>query len=221
MSLIHAKGFMAATMAALLIAGCATDPTTGQRTATKTGKGAAIGAAIGAVAGAASGGDRGQRAAIGAVVGAAAGAGVGKYMQNQEDKLRAQTAGTGVEVSRSGDNIILNMPGRVTFATDSASITPAFYTTLDQVASTIAEYPQTLVEVGGHTDSTGAEAYNQQLSERRASAVAQYLIARNVAASRVTTASYGETRPIASNDTADGRQQNRRVEIVLRPAPAP
>lgn len=202
----------------VLLAGCATNPETGQREMTKTGKGAAIGAAVGAVAGGASGGDRGKRAAIGAAAGAAVGAGVGKYMQAQEEKLRQQTAGTGVDVTRAGDNIILNMPGHVTFATNSADITPAFYATLDQVAQTIIDYPETVVQVAGHTDSTGSEAYNQQLSERRAAAVAQYLIGRGVASARISTVGYGETRPVASNDTEDGRRQNRRVEIVLSPA---
>lgn len=204
----------------LLIAGCATNPETGQREMTKTGKSAAIGAAVGAVLGGVSGGDRGKRAAIGAAAGAAVGAGVGKYMQNQEEKLRQQTVGTGVEVTRQGDNIILNMPGHVTFATDSAQITPAFHGTLDQVTATITEYQDTRVEVTGHTDNTGSESHNQQLSERRAQAVASYLSSRGVAATRVTTIGYGETRPIASNETADGRQQNRRVEIVLSPGGA-
>ncbi len=202
----------------LLIAGCATNPDTGQREMTKTGKSAAIGAAVGAAVGGVSGGNRGKRAAIGAAAGAAIGAGVGKYMQNQEDKLRQQTAGTGVEVTRQGDDIILNMPGRVTFATDSAQITPAFYSTLDQVTATITEYQDTRVRVAGHTDSTGSDSYNQQLSERRAQAVASYLTGSGVANTRVTTVGYGETQPIASNETADGRQQNRRVEIVLSPA---
>jgi outer membrane protein OmpA-like peptidoglycan-associated protein len=211
-------GPAAAGLAAVLVAGCATNPETGQREMSTTGKGAAIGAAAGAVLGGVSGGDRGQRAAIGAAAGAAIGAGVGKYMQNQEEKLRQQTAGTGVEVSRQGDNVILNMPGHVTFATDSAQITPAFHSTLDQVAATIAEYQDTRVQISGHTDSTGSDSYNQQLSERRAQAVASYLSGRGVASSRVTTIGYGETRPVASNETADGRQQNRRVEIILSPS---
>ncbi len=211
-------GTVAVGLALLLIAGCATDPQTGQREMSKTGKSAAIGAAVGAVAGGVSGGNRGQRAAIGAAAGAAIGAGIGKYQQNQEEKLRQQTAGTGVEVKREGDNIVLNMPGRVTFATDSAQITPAFHNTLDQVAATIAEYQDTRVQVAGHTDNIGSESANQQLSERRAQAVASYLVGRGVAATRVTTIGYGETQPIASNETADGRQQNRRVEIVLSPS---
>jgi outer membrane protein OmpA-like peptidoglycan-associated protein len=204
-------------LAALLAAGCATNPETGQREMTKTGKGAAIGAAAGAVLGGVSGGDRGQRAAIGAAAGAAVGAGIGKYMQSQEEKLRQQTAGSGVEVSRQGNDVILNMPSHVTFATDSAQISPAFQSTLDQVAATITEYTDTRVQIAGHTDDTGPEAYNQQLSERRARAVADYLIGRGVASTRISTIGYGETRPVASNATAEGRQQNRRVEIVLSP----
>lgn len=217
MPMLQRHTLVAGLAALAMLAGCATNPETGQRQVTKTGKGAAIGAATGAVLGGASGGDRGQRAAIGAAVGAAVGAGVGKYMQAQEEKLRQQTAGTGVEVSRQGDNVILNMPGHVTFATNSAQITPAFYATLDQVSQTIIDYPQTVVQIAGHTDSTGTEAYNQQLSEQRAAAVAQYLVGRGVASTRVTTVGYGEMRPVASNDTEDGRRQNRRVEIVLTP----
>lgn len=207
----------AISLATLLAAGCATNPETGQREMTKTGQGAAIGAAAGAVLGGVSGGDRGQRAAIGATAGAAVGAGIGKYMQNQEEKLRQQTAGSGVEVSRQGDNVILNMPGHVTFATDSAQISAAFEDTLNQVAATITEYQDTRVQVIGHTDSTGSASYNQQLSERRAQAVANYLINRGVAPARLSTFGYGETQPVASNDTPDGRRQNRRVEIVLTP----
>lgn len=207
-------------LAALLTAGCATNPETGQREMTKTGQGAAIGAAAGAVLGGVSGGDRGKRAAIGAAAGAAIGAGVGKYMQNQEEKLRQQTAGSGVEVSRQGDNVVLNMPGHVTFATDSAQVSVAFEDTLNQVAATINEYQDTRVQVAGHTDSTGSASYNQQLSERRAQAVANYLISRGVAPARLTTIGYGETQPVASNDTPDGRRQNRRVEIVLTPTGA-
>lgn len=210
----------AAGLIAALVTGCATNPETGQREMTKTGKGAAIGAAAGAVLGGVSGGNRGQRAAIGAAAGAAIGAGIGKYMQNQEDKLRQQTAGTGVEVSRQGNDVVLNMPSHVTFATDSAQISPAFQSTLDQVASTISEYADTRVQIAGHTDSTGSESYNQQLSERRAQAVANYLIGRGVAGNRISTVGYGETKPVASNETVEGRQQNRRVEIVLSPTGA-
>lgn len=214
------RGTVVAGLIAALTAGCATNPETGQREMTKTGKGAAIGAAAGAVVGGVSGGDRGKRAAIGAAAGAAIGAGIGKYMQNQEEKLRQQTAGSGVEVSRQGDNVVLNMPSSVTFATDSAQISPAFQATLDQVASTISEYSDTRVRIAGHTDSTGSDAYNQQLSERRAQAVANYLIGRGVASSRISTVGHGETQPVASNDTPEGRQANRRVEIVLSPTGA-
>lgn len=141
-------------------------------------------------------------------------------MQNQEEKLRQQTAGSGVEVSRQGNNVVLNMPSHVTFATDSAQISPAFQDTLNQVAATITEYADTRVQVAGHTDSTGSTDYNQRLSERRAQAVANYLTGRGVASARISTVGYGETQPVASNDTPDGCQQNRRVEIVLSPTGA-
>jgi outer membrane protein OmpA-like peptidoglycan-associated protein len=217
----HLRTAVIATLVATLAGGCATNPDTGQRQMTKTGQGAAIGAAAGAVLGGVSGGNRGKRAGIGALAGAAIGAGIGKYMQNQEDKLRQQTAGSGVEVSRRGNDVVLNMPSHITFATDSSRISPDFQSTLDQVASTITEYTDTRVRIAGHTDSTGSDAYNQQLSERRAQAVASYLEGRGVAASRISTVGYGETQPVASNDTADGRQQNRRVEIVLSPTGGP
>ena len=214
-------GLVATGLVAVLVSACASNPETGQREMTKTGKGAAIGAAAGAVLGGVSGGNRGKRAVIGAAAGAAIGAGVGKYMQNQEDKLRQQTAGSGVEVSRQGENVVLNMPGHVTFATNSAQVSPAFQGTLDQVASTIAEYKDTRVQIGGHTDNVGSDSYNMQLSQRRAQAVADYLAGRGVDRARLSTVAYGETRPVATNDTPDGRQQNRRVEIVLSPTAAP
>ncbi|MFZ5491127.1 MAG: OmpA family protein [Pseudomonadota bacterium] len=220
MNLRTLRGSVVAGLIAALTAGCATNPETGERQMTKTGQGAAIGAAAGAVLGGVSGGDRGKRAAIGAAAGAAVGAGIGKYMQNQEEKLRQQTAGSGVEVSRQGDNVVLNMPSSVTFATDSAQISPSFQATLDQVASTIREYSDTRVRIAGHTDSTGSDTYNQQLSERRAQAVASYLMGRGVASSRISTIGHGETQPVASNDTPEGRQANRRVEIVLSPTGA-
>jgi outer membrane protein OmpA-like peptidoglycan-associated protein len=138
-------------------------------------------------------------------------------MDQQEAKLRRQLEGTGVSVTRHGDNITLNMPGNITFATDQADLRPEFPPVLDSVASVLEEFDQTIVEVAGHTDSTGATDYNQRLSERRANTVAQYLRARSVMDSRIVTRGYGEAYPIASNDTASGRAQNRRVELTLVP----
>jgi outer membrane protein OmpA-like peptidoglycan-associated protein len=161
--------------------------------------------------------ERKKRALVGAGLGALAGAGVGAYMDRQDAKLRSVLDGTGVSVTRIGDNITLNMPGNVTFATNSADLNASFFDVLNSVAMVSNEFEQTVIEVAGHTDNTGSDAYNQQLSERRANAVAAYMRTRQVRADRLITVGEGENRPIASNDTAEGRQQNRRVEITFVP----
>lgn len=186
----------------------------------KTGKGALIGAAIGAAAGLLSGGDateRRQRALVGVGVGGLTGGAIGAYQDRQEKILRERTAGTGVDVVRQGDNITLNMPSGITFGFDSANLDPNFYPVLDGVANTLQEYNQTVIEVAGHTDSVGTDAYNQALSERRANAVGNYLMSRGLMRDRFIIVGAGESRPIASNDTESGRAQNRRVEITLVP----
>ena len=209
-------------LAGALLSGCATytgqtsDPNDPNRTRT----GALIGAGIGAVAGLLTGDDaveRRQHAMIGAGVGALAGGSIGAYQDRQEAALRSQLAGTGVDVVRQGDNITLNMPGNITFAFDSSNLQPQFNSVLDNVASTLTQYNQTVIEVAGHTDSVGTDAYNQQLSERRANSVASYLSSRGVAQQRMIVVGAGETHPIASNDTDAGRAQNRRVEITIVP----
>jgi len=198
------------------LVGCqTTDPYTGEEKVSKTTIGAGVGAAGGAIIGAIAGNRKG--ALIGAGIGALAGGLVGNYMDRQEAKLRAQLQGTGVSVTRSGDNIILNMPGNVTFATDSADVSSSFYPVLDSVALVINEFEKTYVDVVGHTDSTGRAEYNQQLSERRAQSVANYLEGHQVLAQRLLVRGLGASSPIASNETPQGRQQNRRVEIVLVP----
>ena len=221
--LLLSKAAIVAVIAATL-GGCYTmDPYTNERKVSKTTKGAAIGAAAGAVVGMLTGGDsRAHRknALIGAGVGALAGGAVGNYMDRQEMKLRAQLKGTGVSVTRNGDNITLNMPGNVTFATDSSDLRPDFVSTLNSVALVLKEYDKTILEVAGHTDNTGADQYNQALSERRASSVAEYLENQGVLAQRIMTVGAGETHPVASNDTVDGRQANRRVELTLEPITA-
>ena len=164
--------------------------------------------------------DRRQRALIGAGVGALAGGAVGYYMDQQEAKLRAELAGTGVSVTRMGDNITLNMPGNVTFATDSSDLSPAFFDVLNSVGKVMKEFDQTVVEVAGHTDSTGSEDYNQSLSERRAASVSRYFSAKGIAEQRLLTVGMGELRPVADNGSADGRQANRRVEITMVPLTA-
>jgi outer membrane protein OmpA-like peptidoglycan-associated protein len=178
--------------------------------------GAAVGGAVGLITGDSSV-ERKKRALVGAGLGALAGAGVGAYMDRQEAKLRAELERTGVSVTRNGDNITLNMPGNITFATNSADLNSSFYDVLNSVSMVLAEFDQTVIEIAGHTDSTGSEQYNQSLSERRASSVASYLGTRNIRTDRIITVGAGETRPIATNDTDAGRQANRRVELTLVP----
>ena len=217
------RKFGSATAVALLVAvtSCTTlDPYTREEKTSNATKGAAIGAATGVAVGLISGSnssERKKRALIMGGVGALAGGGVGYYMDRQEMKLRQQLEGTGVSVTRMGDNITLNMPGNITFAVDSSDISSAFYEILDSVALVLNEFDQTLVEVAGHTDSTGAAQYNQDLSERRAGSVAAYLRSRKVDGNRLMVVGAGESYPVASNETASGRQLNRRVEITIVP----
>jgi outer membrane protein OmpA-like peptidoglycan-associated protein len=213
---------VAAVAGSLLLSSCATytgqtsDPNDPNHTRT----GALVGAGIGAVAGLLSGGDaveRRQRAMVGAGVGGLAGAGIGAYQDRQEAALRRDLQGTGVDVVRNGDNITLNMPGNITFAFDSSSLQPQFYPVLDNVANTLTQYNQTVIEVAGHTDSVGTDAYNQTLSQQRANSVSTYLTGKGVMQQRMIVVGAGETHPIASNDTDAGRAQNRRVEITIVP----
>lgn len=201
-----------------LLAGCTTvNPYTRESQTSKATKGAGIGAAAGAVAGLLTKGDKLQNALIGAGVGALAGGGVGYYMDVQEAKLRQKLEGTGVSVTRMGDNITLNMPSSITFATNSADLNGQFYNALGGVAMVLKEYNKTVIEVAGHTDSTGSDQYNQQLSERRAASVANYLVGQGITQQRLLTVGAGESRPVASNDTEAGRAQNRRVEMTIVP----
>jgi outer membrane protein OmpA-like peptidoglycan-associated protein len=196
------------------------DPHSNEKKVFNTTSGAGIGAAVGAVAGILTGNDarsRRKNALIGAGVGALAGGAVGNYMDRQEAKLRQQLQGTGVSVTRNGNNITLNMPGNVTFKTDSSDLRPEFFDVLNSVSLVLKEFDKTLLEVAGHTDNTGSEAYNQTLSEKRASTVAQYLTSKGIRGDRIITVGAGETHPIASNDTPEGRQANRRVELSLEP----
>lgn len=206
-----------ATLACSLgLAGCTTNPYTGEQQASKTAKGAGLGTLAGAAAGAIAGGSR-KSALIGAGIGALAGGAVGYYMDQQENKLRAKLQNSGVSVTRNGDNIILNMPGNVTFATDSSNISGDFYEVLSSVALVLNEFEKTYVDITGHTDSTGADSYNMQLSVARATSVSSYFKSQGVLAQRIYTQGMGETQPIADNDTPGGRAQNRRVEIMLTP----
>ncbi|MET0051894.1 MAG: OmpA family protein [Candidatus Thiodiazotropha sp.] len=196
------------------------DPYTREEETSKATTGAVIGAVAGAVLGIATSKDkkkRKERALKGAGIGAIAGGGVGYYMDVQEAKLRQRLQNTGVSVTRSGDNIILNLPGNITFEVDKTELKPDFVEILGSVALVLKEYKSTMIEVAGHTDSTGSDSYNQLLSQQRAQAVTNVLIRDGIAAVRIDTVGYGETRPIASNNTAEGRQQNRRVELTLLP----
>lgn len=211
-----AAGLAASTL--LATAACTTDPETGQRRISKAAIGGIGGALGGYLLGDLVGGrrDRTERI-VGAGIGGIAGAGIGAYMDRQEQELRRRTAGTDVQVIRQGDDLILNIPSGINFAFNSADVQPQFQRTLDQVAGTLSEYDQTFIDVYGHTDATGSDGYNQQLSDRRARAVADYLSGRGVQTARIGTRGYGETQPIASNDSPDGQAANRRVEVKVVP----
>lgn len=203
---------------AVLVTGCETM----QQAATspdyaKTRRGAGYGAAAGAVIGLLTGGDRLQRALIGAAVGGVAGGAIGNYQDRQEKKLREELSGTGVNVVRKENNLTLDMPGSITFKSNSADLNANFYPILDKVGSTLTEYGDTVIEVAGHTDSSGSAAYNKALSERRAQSVAAYLTNRGVKQQRLIVVGAGEDHPVASNATPEGRQLNRRVELTIVP----
>lgn len=208
----------------VVAAGCETlDPYTQESKTSNATKGALIGAAAGAVAGLMSGDDaveRRQHALIGAGIGALAGGSIGYYMDRQEAKLRVELEDTGVSVTRLGDNITLNMPGNVTFATDSSDLNPAFFDVLSSIGKVLTEFDQTIVEVAGHTDSTGSQTHNQGLSERRAGSVAQFLQSQGLSGQRLIAVGMGENRPVADNGSSLGREANRRVEITMVPLTA-
>jgi outer membrane protein OmpA-like peptidoglycan-associated protein len=204
-----------------LLSACTTlDPYTREEKVSNATKGAAIGAASGVAVGLITGGDsaeRKKRALIMGGAGALAGGAVGTYMDRQELALRKQLEGSGVSVTRMGDNITLNMPGNITFASNSSDVNSSFYTVLDSVSLVLKEYDKTLVEVAGHTDSVGSTEYNQALSERRAGSVAAYLQSHKIRTDRLLPVGAGEARPVASNGTEDGRSMNRRVELTIVP----
>lgn len=202
------------------ITGCSTiNPYTGEEQTSSAVKGGALGAATGALMGvlASSKHDRGKGALIGAATGAAVGGGIGYYMDVQEAKLRQKMKGTGVSVTRQGDNIILNMPNSVTFDTNSSQVKAAGANTLSGVAMVLKEYEKTRVNVVGHTDSSGGRDLNMRLSQERADSVGSNLITQGVDASRISMSGVGPDQPVASNSTAAGKAQNRRVTITLSP----
>lgn len=201
-----------------ILAGCTTvNPYTGQTQTSKAVWGTAIGTAAGAGVGALVAKDSGKGALVGALAGAAVGGGTGYYLDVQEAELRQELASTGVSVVRTDDSIRLIMPGNITFNTDSSAIAAGFYPTLNSVAKVLNKYSNSTVMVLGYTDNTGSDAYNMTLSQQRAGAVAAYLQGQGVKANRFEIMGMGPTNPIAPNDTAAGRAQNRRVEIKIIP----
>ncbi len=208
---------LAGVGALLVLAGCTTiDPYTGERDPNRAATGAIIGAIGGAAAGTLAGGDDRRNALIGAGIGALAGAAIGDYMDDQETTLRQRLANTNVGVQRvSQSQILLTFPADITFDFDRADVKSQFVPTLSNVGGVLSNYPQTTVDVVGHADSVGADAYNQQLSERRAMAVSSVLVNNGVIRQRLIAQGAGETRPIADNATPDGRARNRRVEVYI------
>ena len=206
-----------AAVAAAFVAGCTTDPFTGEQKLSNTAAGVGLGAAAGAGLGLLAGGNDRRNALIGAGIGALAGGAIGGYMDSQEAELRGYLQGTGVSVTRNGDQIVLNMPSNITFGTDQDQVIPAFHQTLNAVALVLNKYNRTFVDISGHTDSTGSAQHNLGLSQRRATSVATYLVNQGVDGRRFAINGFGDTRPVASNATQDGRAANRRVEIYLSP----
>ena len=200
--------------AIILMAGCTTNPYTGEQQASKAATYGAGAAAVCGLVGAIESGKHARNAALGCGI---VGAGVGAYMDVQETKLREQLQGTGVQVAREGDNIRLIMPGNITFETDSYNLRTDFYSVLDSVGLVLAKYADTTIRVTGHTDNTGSRPYNQTLSERRAASVADYLVTREVARTRMLVQGMACDQPIADNGSAAGRAQNRRVELYILP----
>ena len=214
------KKLIAVLAAVAFVSACSTDPYTGQQKVSNTAGGAALGAGLGALAGMAVGGSRNaQRNAvlIGAGLGALTGGAIGATMDRNEADLRRQLQGTGVSVTRVGDQVVLNMPSDITFDVDRDAIKPSFRQVLNSVAIVLNRYQRTVVDVYGHTDSTGSDAHNNDLSQRRALSVANYLSQQGVDSRRFAVTGFGPTRPIATNGTAEGRALNRRVEIQLSP----
>ncbi|HYD37992.1 MAG TPA: OmpA family protein [Allosphingosinicella sp.] len=217
------KRLLAAASAIALVSAtaCTTNPETGERRiSTKGAIGGVVGAVVGYFGGDLIGGRRDRtEKLLGAGIGAVAGAAVGTYMDRQEKELRDKTAGSGVEIGREGNELLLTMPAGITFPINSYEVQPQFRATLDQVASTLASYPSTLIDVYGHTDPSGGDAINIPLSQNRASSVASYLAARGVQRERIATQGFGSSQPLPGNTNATEAERalNRRVEIRIVP----
>lgn len=204
----------------LLVTSCTSmDAYTGEEKISNTTAGIGIGAITGAIMGVAlsSKSDRKKGALTGALGGAVVGGGVGYYMDQQEAKLRETLTGTGVQVRRDGDNLVLIMPGNITFQSGKHNINSSFFSVLNSVSMVLEEFDSTIIKVAGHTDSQGASEYNQILSEKRANSVRTYLINKGVSYGRVQAVGYGKRYPVDTNATVTGRENNRRVELTLEP----
>jgi len=208
-----ALGFVATTG---MLTACATQ--TGTVMDDKRAQGALIGAAAGAATGAAVAGNNAKGAGYGALIGALGGAAVGHYLQNKERAAQELDAIPDANVEIEGDSVVVTFAGEVMFDSGSRNLSPGALSRLDSVAATINRYPDSDVIVKGHTDSQGAEDANMRLSEDRAVMVKNQLIVKGVDSRRVTTLGFGESQPLVTNATPEGRAQNRRVEIELRPA---
>ena len=221
--MIKHQGLVVMLTTLLLVYGCTTlDPYTREEKVSNATKGAAIGAVAGAAVGFLTATDKSRRdkrnrILIGAGIGALGGATVGYYMDRQEMELRKRLEGSGVSITRNEDNLILNMPGHITFDVNQATLKQNFLEVLNSVALVVDKFDKTAIEVTGHTDSTGSDNYNQRLSERRATSVASYLAGQNIPPIRLEVIGFGESRPVANNQTEGGRQLNRRVELTLIP----
>lgn len=214
------KKFLTTSVAAVALIGtttaCVTDPNTGNQVISRAAIGGVGGAGLGYLLGGLIGGRTAR--IVGAGIGAAAGGYVGYRMDEQIREIEEVTAGTGVDVTETpgGDGILVTFPD-VTFAVNSTTITPAMREVLDGVAQSMIDYPNSLIDVMGHTDATGSDSYNLDLSRRRAESVSNYLVSRGVARARIESLGYGEQYPVADNTTEAGRAANRRVEIRITP----
>lgn len=206
-----------AALSLVTVTACVTDPNTGDRKVSRTAIGAGGGVLAGLLLGGLIGGGTGR--IIGAGIGGIAGGAIGYQMDKQIKELKESTAGSGIDITETdnGQAILVNLPDGVTFDVDSSTLKPQFRITLDEIGTSLNQYPNSLVDVYGHTDSTGSDQYNQALSERRASTVANYIVMRGASATRIRSQGFGETMPIADNETIEGRARNRRVEIKIVP----
>ncbi|PWK53467.1 OmpA family protein [Pleionea mediterranea] len=201
--------------AVLVMSGCQTyDPYTGEKQVSKATTIGAISAVVCGAIGSRKSSKRARNAAVGCGL---IGMGVGAYMDAQEKKLRNELEGTGVRVAREGENIRLIMPSNITFGVNRAEVQSSFYSTLNSVAKVLGEFNESVLVVSGHTDSSGSESYNFDLSIKRATSVANYLKQREISSERLKVRGFGESSPIATNSTEQGRADNRRVELLIEP----